>query len=73
MTHDEILQDIEENIIYLNDEGFIKLWNKIFEEERIKEVEKGQREDLKELLLEEISYFEYERLIKIRNYLNKDM
>lgn len=73
MTKEEILQDIEENIIYLNDEGFIKLWNKIFEEERIKEVEKGQREDLKELLLEEISYFEYERLIKIRNYLNKDM
>lgn len=71
MTKSEIIENIDNDLTLLNTKDFVKLWNKIFEEERIEEdtLSIDQKKDLAELMVEEISFFETERLIKISTFI----
>lgn len=71
MTKSEIIENIDNDLTLLNTKDFVKLWNKIFEEERIEEdtLSIDQKKDLAELMVEEISFFEAERLIKISTFI----
>lgn len=71
MEKDEILQEIESNLSNLSCSDFKKLWNNIFQEEKIEEVSKAEKDDLSELLMEEILYFEDERLSKIHKFIER--
>lgn len=71
MTKTEIIENIDNDLTLLNTKDFVKLWNNIFEEERIKEdsLSVDQKKDLAELMVEEISFFETEKLIKIHTFI----
>jgi alpha-amylase/alpha-mannosidase (GH57 family) len=69
MNKDDFLEEIEKGLGNLSCEYFKKLWNHLFSEEKIDEVNKVQKEDLEELMLEEISFFETEKLKKIYKFI----
>lgn len=73
MKKEKYLQEIKENLTSLNCSDFKKLWNNVFQEEKIDEVDKDGKDDLSELLLEEMVYFEKERLIKVHKFIEKRM
>ena len=69
MKKEELLLEIEENLPSLSCSDFEKLWNKIFSEEKISDVDKDQKEDLSDLLIEEVGYFEKEKIVKVHKFI----
>jgi hypothetical protein len=71
MKKEEMLEYIEENINILDCNNFKILWNNCFSEERLNTIEENQKSDLADLLLEEISYFEKNKIFKVYNFIEK--
>jgi len=70
MTKEEVLSEIKDLLRQINNEDFVSLWNKLFKEEVIEGVDKDSREDLEDLFLEELGYFEHSKNVKIYKYLS---
>lgn len=69
MKKEELLSEIEDNLPELSCQDFEKIWNKIFSEEKISDIDKNEKEDLSELLMEEINFFEKEKILKIHRFI----
>lgn len=69
MKKEEMLEFIEENVNSLSCNNFKILWNSCFSEERLENIDENQKNDLADLLLEEVSYFENGKIFKVYNFI----
>lgn len=69
MKKEEMLEFIEENVNSLSCNNFKILWNSCFSEERLENIDENQKNDLADLLLEEVNYFENGKIFKVYNFI----
>lgn len=69
MKKEEMLEFIEENVNSLSCNNFKILWNSCFSEERLENIDENQKNDLADLLLEEVSYFENGKIFKVYSFI----
>ena len=72
MNEEKLIEEIKESI---NDnKNFLRLWNSIFPEEKVSAIEsKKHKDDILELLIEEIEYFELSKLQIIYKFIDSKM
>lgn len=74
MNKENLIKEIDESISNLTNKDFLTLWNNLFEEESIYKIDSlKQREDISNLLIEELEFFELNKLKKIYKFIETKM